>query len=210
MSKTKPLLAVGMILLFIGLAFSPATATTSRLVELNKEELPTISFLNDLSLAMSEASNLEQLLEIVNDFRADNGRHPFLALLLQFIVGIISLGNKVNGIRPFRKDAFIMSWGFTNKINPFKDNKFELYRPLTLWRYSGKSNLLLNSRTLIISFSPFNVKMLTGRQIGLMTNFAGIYIHRETTIMKQSITFFMGYANAVRGFDLSTLNIWGQ
>ena len=73
MSKTKPLLAVGMILLFIGLAFSPATATTSRLVELNKEELPTISFLNDLSLAMSEASNLEQLLEIVNDFRADNG-----------------------------------------------------------------------------------------------------------------------------------------
>jgi len=210
MSKTKPLLAVGMILLFIGLAFSPATATTSRLVELNKEELPTISFLNDLSLAMSEASNLEQLLEIVNDFRADNGRHPFLALLLQFIVGIISLGNKVNGIRPFRKDAFIMSWGFTNKINPFKDNKFELYRPLTLWRYSGKSNLLLNSRTLIISFSPFSVKMLTGRQIGFMRNFAGIYWHRETTIGEKSHTFFMGKTAGVRGFDLSILNILGQ
>jgi hypothetical protein len=103
-----------------------------------------------------------------------------------------------------------MSWGFTNKINPFRNNKFELYRPLTLWYYSGKSSLLVNSRTVIISFSPFKIKMLTGRQIGFMRNFAGVYWHRETTLGGKSFTLFLGKSAAVRGFDLSILNVFGQ
>lgn len=208
MSKTKVALAVVMVLLFIGLAFSPVTARNSRQELI--EKMPTVDFLNDLSLAMSEASNLEQLLEIVNDFIANNGRHPFLILLLEIIIGIINVSNKIDGIRPLRKNAFVMSWGFTNKINPFKDNKIDLYRPLTIWRYTGKSNLILNSRTVIISFSPFKIKMLTGRQIGFMRNFAGIYWHRESTLGSKSFTLFLGKSAAVRGFDLSLLNILGQ
>lgn len=207
MSKTKVALAVGMILLFIGLAFSPVTAKTTSLTGI-KEEVPT--FLNELSDAMAEATSCSELLEIVNDFMADYGRHPFLVLLLQIIIGIMNVSNKIDGIRPLRKNAFVMSWGFTNKINPFKDNKIDLYRPLTIWRYTGKSNLILNSRTVIISFSPFRIKMLTGRQIGFMRNFAGIYWHRESTLGSKSFTLFLGKSSAVRGFDLSLLNVLGQ
>ena len=208
MSKTKVVLAVGMILLFIGLAFSPATARTSSLPKL--EQTPAVDLLNKLSLEMSKATNYNELIEIIQDFITDYGRHPFLVLLLQIVIGIMNVSNKIDGIRPLRKNAFVMSWGFTNKINPFKNNNVDLYRPLTLWYYSGKSNLILNSRTIIISFSPFQIKMLTGRQIGFMRNFAGLYWHRETTLGSKSFTLFMGKSTTVRGFDLSFLNILGQ
>ena len=118
--------------------------------------------------------------------------------------------NRVNGLRPLKTNAFIMSWGFANKINPFKENKLQLFRPLTAWYYSGKSKLILNSKTIIIDFDPFNIKLLTGRQVGFMRNFAGIYLHRETTLTEKSYTFFMGKTAATRGFDLSGLNIIGQ
>jgi len=208
MSKTKVVLAVGMILLFIGLAFSPATARTSSLPKL--EQTPAVDLLNKLSLEMSKATDYNELIATIQKFITDYGRHPFLVLLLQIIIGIMNISNKIDGIRPLRKNAFIMSWGFTNKINPFKNNNVDLYRPLTLWYYSGKSNLILNSRTVIISFSPFQIKMLTGRQIGFMRNFAGLYWHRETTLGSKSFTIFMGKSTAVRGFDLSFLNILGQ
>jgi len=208
MSKTKVVLAVGMILLFIGLAFSPATAKPSSLTQL--KELPAVDLLNKLSLEMSKATDYNELIATIQKFITDYGRHPFLVLLLQIIIGIMNISNKIDGIRPLRKNAFIMSWGFTNKINPFKNNNVDLYRPLTLWYYSGKSNLILNSRTVIISFSPFQIKMLTGRQIGFMRNFAGLYWHRETTLGSKSFTIFMGKSTAVRGFDLSFLNILGQ
>ena len=65
-------------------------------------------------------------------------------------------------------------------------------------------------RTIIIDFQPFKINMLTGRQIGFMRNFAGIYSHRETTLTQKSHTFFMGKTAAIRGFDLSILNILGQ
>ena len=208
MSKTKVILAIGMILLFIGLAFSPATAKPSSLTQL--KELPAVDLLNKLSLEMSKATDYNELIATIQKFITDYGRHPFLVLLLQIIIGIMNISNKIDGIRPLRKNAFIMSWGFTNKINPFKNNNVDLYRPLTLWYYSGKSNLILNSRTVIISFSPFQIKMLTGRQIGFMRNFAGLYWHRETTLGSKSFTIFMGKSTAVRGFDLSFLNILGQ
>lgn len=224
MLRNKVIIAVGIVLLFIGLAVSPVTASTNEKVRyaifgengiLQQFEMPfneakeIDGLLGELIERMGSATSNSDLLDIINDFMNSYFGRPFLTLILQLLIKFISINHRVNGLRPLRKKAFIMSWGFANKINPFKENKFQLYRPINLWYYSGKSNFLANSRTFILG-SPFSVKMLTGRQIGLMTNFAGIYIHRETTITKQSITFFMGYANAVRGFDLSTLNIWGQ
>ena len=213
MSRTKPLIAIGVIISFIALAFSPVSSqiaireSTKELVEQVKE-VPV--FFEDLALAMSKATSYSELIDIIDSFMDKWGRHPFLELLLEFIKGIMNVGNKLNIIRPLRKDAFVMSWGFAKKINPFKDNEFQLYRPITAWFYSGKSNLILNSRTVIITFFPFTVKMLTGRQFGLMRNFAGVYLHRETTLTDKSFTLFMGKTAAVRGFDLSILNVIGQ
>ena len=209
MSRTKILLAMGIILMFVGLSFSPATARITKIDF--KEELKDMeNTIPVLMEEMSKASSFTELLDVLNTFMQGRTNRPIIGLILMIIREIMDIMNRINGLRPLKTNAFIMSWGFANKINPFKDNKFQLYRPLTAWAYSGKSNVLVNSRTIIIDFQPFSIKMLTGRQIGLMRNFAGIYSHRETTLSQKSHTFFMGKTAAVRGFDLSVLNILGQ
>lgn len=209
MSKTKVLLAMGIILLFVGLSVSPATAKVIK-TDLTEKLNDMEGIIPELMEKMSQATSLSHLLEILTTFTKGRGNHPIIGLIMMIIREIMDVMNKINGLRPLKTNAFIMSWGFSNKINPFKDNKFQLYRPFTAWCYSGKSNLILNSRTIIIDFQPFKINMLTGRQIGLMRNFAGIYFHRETTLTDKSYTFFMGKTATVRGFDLSILNILGQ
>ena len=207
MSKTKVMLAMGIILLFIGLSFSPATA---KVIKTDLIELNDMDIIPELMEKMSQATSLSHLLEILTTFTKGRVNYPIIGLIMMIIREIMDVMNKINGLRPLKTNAFIMSWGFSNKINPFKNNKFQLYRPFTAWCYSGKSNLILNSRTIIIDFQPFKINMLTGRQIGFMRNFAGIYSHREATLTQKSYTFFMGKTAAVRGFDLSILNIIGQ
>lgn len=209
MSKTKVLLAMGIILLFVGLSVSPATAKVIK-TDLTEKLNDMEGIIPELMEKMSQATSLSHLLEILTTFTKGRGNHPIIGLIMMIIREIMDVMNKINGLRPLKTNAFIMSWGFSNKINPFKDNKFQLYRPFTAWCYSGKSNLILNSRTIIIDFQPFKINMLTGRQIGFMRNFAGIYFHREITLTDKSYTFFMGKTAAVRGFDLSILNILGQ
>ena len=209
MSKIKILLAMGIILMFIGLSFSPATAKIIK-TDLSEKIENMEGVIPALMDEMSKATSCAQLMDILTDFMKGSGNHPIIGLIMMIIKEIMGIMNRINGLRPLKTNAFVMSWGFASKINPFKDNKFQLYRPLTGWAYSGKSNLILNSRTIIIDFQPFSIKMLTGRQIGLMRNFAGIYSHRETTLTQKSHTFFMGKTAAVRGFDLSVLNILGQ
>lgn len=209
MSKTKVLLAMGIILLFVGLSVSPATAKAIK-TDLTEKLNDMEGIIPELMEKMSQATSLSHLLEILTTFTKGRGNYPIIGLIMMIIREIMDVMNKINGLRPLKTNAFIMSWGFSNKINPFKDNKFQLYRPFTAWCYSGKSNLILNSRTIIIDFQPFKINMLTGRQIGFMRNFAGIYSHRETTLTQKSYTFFMGKTAAVRGFDLSILNILGQ
>jgi len=207
MSKTKVMLAMGIILLFIGLSFSPATA---KVIKTDLIELNDMDIIPELMEKMSQATSLSHLLEILTTFTKGRGNNPIIGFIMMIIIEIMDVMNKINGLRPLKTNAFIMSWGFSNKINPFKDKMFQLYRPFTAWCYSGKSNLILNSRTIIIDFQPFKINMLTGRQIGFMRNFAGIYSHREATLTQKSYTFFMGKTAAVRGFDLSILNIIGQ
>ncbi len=209
MSKTKVLLAMGIILLFIGLSFSPATAKVIK-TDITEKLDDMEGIIPELMGEMSQATSISHLLEILTKFTKGQGNNPIIGLIMTIIREIMDVMNRINGLRPLKTNTFIMSWGFSNKLNPFKDNKFQLYRPLTAWCYSGKSNLILNSRTIIIDFQPFKIDMLTGRQIGFMRNFAGIYSHRETTLTQKSHTFFMGKTAAIRGFDLSLLNILGQ
>lgn len=218
MLKTKGILAVGVILLFMGVAFSPALAqpieqdrfmisTIGNLttkVQLLEKDLATMEkFLPVLFEKMQSATSYSELIGIIHSFMKEWGRHPFLILLLELIIKVLNFNYKLNQLRPLRKTAFVMSWGFTNKLLPFGKNKFNLAKPFTIWYYSGRSNFLLNSRTIIIDPYPFSIRMLTGRQIGMMTHFIGVYIHRDSSYTDKIQSFFFGYAGVIRGFDLS-------
>lgn len=222
MAKTKEILAVGVILLFMGMAFSPVITATTPTQEQN--EIKTISTLSSqIKLAendmvtmekllpalmdkMKSATSMSDLINTVQAFMNEHGRRPFLVLMLTLMIKTIHLQFKFGQFRPVRKTAFIISWGFTNKILSLGKNKFNLARPFTLWYYSGRSNLVVNSRTIIIDLYPFSVKTVSGRQIGTMTNFIGLFLHSKGTIGDKTRTLFMGWAGSIRAFDLSPFN----
>jgi len=220
MTKMKGICAIGVILLFLGVTVTPVTAQTAiqDQLEVNtigamtslklseKEFLSMEKFLPALMEEMASATSYSSLVDTVQSFIAENGRHPVLTLLLSFLIKAIDFNFKINQIRPVRKNVFIMSWGFTSKFLCLGKNKLNIVRPFTLWYYSGRSNYILNSRTIVLDPYPFGIKMLTGRQIGAMADFKGLYIQRSGSIIDKAITFFFGYSSVVRGLDLSPMN----
>ncbi len=221
MSKIKALVTIGIVTLLTSVSINPVLASVIQPQDqivysicdeqgaiqtlcLSESEAKKVdALLADITEKMRTATSYDELISILIKSMKEWGRYPVLVLILSLIIKWIQLTNKINGIRPLRKNAFVISWGFTKKFNPFKENKAELYRPFTLWYYSGKSNFIVNSRTTVIDFSPFSIKSINGRQIGFMRNFAGIYIHRQTTFGENSYTLMLGRAMTVRGFDLS-------
>jgi len=215
----KGMLTIGVILLFLGATVSSVTAQTVmddqleekytetlQQLQLAKEDIVSMqNFMPQLMEKMSTATSYANLVDIIQSFIQENGRHPVLVLLLSLLIKGIDFNYKINQLRPLRKNVFIMSWGFTHKILSLGKNKFNIIRPCTMWFYSGKSNFILNSRTIILDPYPFGIKMLTGRQIGLMSDFKGIYIHRSGSIADNAITFFFGFTSVVRGMDLSPM-----
>jgi len=229
MLKRKSLLAIAVIILFLGLSLSPVTAKVSlkekiefgligedgkisfETIKLSVEKIREVEgLLAQLMEKMQSADNYDQLINIVNSYKMEWGRFPFLTLLLALIQRFLKITHNLNQLRPIRRDAFIMSWGFGAKLNPFKENKFKLLVPIKLWYYTGRGPLYINSRTLIVDPCPFSIKSLTGRQIGCMRNFVGIYFYRHNTLTDKTYTFMLGRSGTVRGFDLSPFNVWNQ
>jgi hypothetical protein len=219
--KTKGTIAVGVILLFMGMALSPIISATPTPVQ---KEVATVNALSsNIKLAQSDlvtmealmpaliekmktATSTSDLINILQSFSSMHGNRLGLILVLNLAIKIIKLEDKIAGLRPVRKTAFIMSWGFTNKLLAWGKSKTSLARPFTLWLYSGRSNLVLNSRTIIVDFRPFSIKMATGFQLGMMTNFIGFYHFGKNMLGEKARTFFMGYAGSIRAFDLSPFN----
>jgi hypothetical protein len=222
MTKIRGIFALSVIVLFMGLAVSPATAETPIEAQVQDQVQTTISgiksvqltvkdmiaigdFLPTLVEEMKTATSYTELIDTIQKLALEYGRSPILVLFLNLLIKSIDFNFKIGQLRPLRRTAFIMSWGFTNKFLSLGKNKLNIVRPFTSWYYSGKSNLLLNSRTVILDLHPFSIRTLTGRQIGFMSEFIGLYIHRSSTIGDKAITLFFGHAQTIRGFDLSPL-----
>lgn len=219
MVKIKGLVAVGVILLFLGLAMNPATAkatinnrfevnTIGHLasVQLSDQDLTTMEkFLPLLIEKMQTVTSFSQVIEVVQSLIKEYGRHPILVLILTLVIKSINFSYKFGQFRPVRQNAFVISWGFTHKLFSYRSLGVQMIRPLTGWYYSGASNVVLDSRTIILDPYPLGVKMVTGRQIGFMTGFVGLYIHRSGTNFENAMTYFVGYASVIRAFDLSPL-----
>ena len=221
MSRIKEIIATGVILLFMGMAISPVIATTPTQVQ---NELKTINALSSqIKLAendiitmekmlptlmekMKSATSLNGLISTLQGFMKEYGRRPGLVILLTLMIKTIDFQYKLGQFRPVRKTAFILSWGFTNNILNLGKNKLNLAKPFTMWYYASGSNRIMNSRTIIFDFYPFGVKMVTGRQVGMMTNFIGPYLHSKGILGDKMHTLFFGWAASIRAFDLSPFN----
>jgi hypothetical protein len=223
MSKNKTLVATGIVLLFVGLAFSPVTtAEPTQNIRLAAQEFKELDeVLSDLVDKIAEAHDYDEVLEILNDFKNNCDRFPNLKNLLEKIIDLINkILNLLNFelvkikdryyLYPLCKDyKFIISYGTYNRLNPFKDNEINIVKPgFTMWRYHGKQGILNKNsgRTVIIDRHPFNIKRLSGTQVGLMKGFTGVYFDIESERTGKTYTFFMGRAVRAFGIELMPLS----
>ena len=225
MIKSKSILAIGMVALFIGLSFSPVTA--DEIKEENETETYDVEIavvdegiiktetikltereVGQLQLALAEvmekletADNADDVMDIIGTFPFFNGKHPILTWILNFF-SVYKLP---------RSRAFVFSHGWGYKINPFKGNTVDLYRPFTMWQYSTRSRFTIPipAKTFIMRFSPFNVNFLHGTQIGMMSRFIGLYIYISQPVPQKSYTFFMGTARHIGGLDFKLSPLLG-
>jgi|GEM_PF-1066041 hypothetical protein len=115
---------------------------------------------------------------------------------------IFDLLDEHNSFNLMEKRVFIISYGKTKLQNPLKGFQVNLLRPsIILWYYPGLQ-FLIKDKTIIIDPNPFNIRVLDGRQIGLMQGFIGVYIFIPGSSGYNTV-FFIGYAKRVLALDLS-------
>ena len=196
MLKRKTIISIVVILLFVGLSFIPTTACVVKETTLlpNNET----GLLYDLCDRIQTADNEQDFIDIIDNFLKDKrvAKYPFLVKLLKSICDDNNFG---------RRQTFIISYGSTNRLPFFaKEQKTKIIKPLTFWRYGEPKLLLLpKSKTVIVERDSYDVKTISGRQIGFMIGFAGFYIERDSILSDKSYVFFIGRAIAVRGFKIN-------
>jgi len=102
------------------------------------------------------------------------------------------------------KRVLVFSHGRTMISNPMKRLQVRAIKPSTFfWYYSGDFDNKVPSKTYILDLKPMNVKVLDGRQVGMIRRFVGFYIYIPMESTHQSNVFFLGYAYQAVGMDLS-------
>jgi len=222
MKKYTPVLVLGVVLLFFGITASPIVADN------HKEDTVTISFveedtvlstqtlvltatdLKELDNMLSElleqiqsAPDYDTALSIIEDYMMKCNRNPKLSTLFSFLMKTMFNPREFYSFSPFMQNVVVMSSGYTNNIFSVRGTRIHMHRFLLFWFYSSNSNLLVSSITSIMDPYPFSIKTMTGRQVGLLRGFTGVYITQHSNMANKDYTYFMGHARCVLGYDFS-------
>ena len=220
----KKIIAIGIILLFIGVAFSPVNAKEIRTTEVKDEKIELV--LTDVDaegnliskvfkLTEIEFDSLQEILtKIVDEFKIFDGsiidvilrwledKLPYLYEIVMIIVKAIRelKNNILDGLGNLAKYT-VISIGSGYKFNPFKKSSMTIrQRAFTRWHYSGTGTV--KGKTHINYPMMLKGRTISGRQIGYMKNFTGFYIYNAKNLPQQSFTFFIGRAELAMGFRL--------
>ena len=224
----KQIFIIGVIVLFTGLTLNPAIAQelpeneiqektikmeytianldgsiTTEKIELTDQEFSGLQdILSELMEKLESANDLDEIKDTIDSTLHRNGffgcEHPILNWILNFL-SLYKLP---------RSRAYVISQGWSFKINPFKNHNLNIYRPLTVWQYSNRWGYDIPGKTFILKPSPFNTEVLHGRQIGMMTHFFGLYIFVSQPCPQKCWTFFMGSARHIGGIDFTLSPSW--
>jgi hypothetical protein len=221
MRKKAPF-AVGIMFLFVALAFQASALTPSTTCIEDQEANAVDTFMNNVEKAASESTNVNDFFDKVLTLSNNPDVHRFpilqeiLGKLFCFMNGMdwgllkgTSLGNRlsdlISRISPnARPDYIVISYGVYKRLNRFKENTLTRLKPgLSMWRYSDAS-IFVKGRTLVLERKPFGIhQRVVGPQIGLMRGFKGIYFDHESKLTANSYVFFIGHAHRIRVFDLT-------
>jgi hypothetical protein len=167
-------------------------------VSLPQEDVDSfLSKIKDLSEQINTDETYRGLLKIFADFSDSMDGNSPLDRQIFNTLGDINLG--VLG-----KRVFVMSYGHGLHINPLRKFQINLFRPSHLfWYYPSTTHSLFADRTIVIDPNPVRIRIMDGRQIGIMKRFIGIYVFIPGKSTMENTVFFVGYAYRVMGLDLS-------
>ena len=220
MIKNNKMIVIGVIVLFVGLAIGPVTANEFPENELQDEvvniecalfDLDDSATIEKFTLSEQEFKELEGMLsEFMEKIQSATDRNDIVNIIDTFFGNkypvLSSILKPLNIYKMFRNRAFVISQGWSYKLNPFKDNSVEARKPFNCWYYSDQSKFEMLSRTFILRHGrllDMDIECLRGMQIGMMTRFRGIYIYVARSPPEKSYTFFMGTAHHIMGLDFT-------
>lgn len=212
----RKITAIIIILIFVGLSLSSANASNRS--ENKKEELLTLIYQTiksdgsiieeSVDITEKEANTLQKVLsEIIEKTQSEDNSEKILDKIKDFLKEkFINFYNKVkellNNIKIRLSKTYIISYGKSYKLNPFKKSEVKLSQKFSAWYYYCKEGLV-KGKTLMFKPLKLKAEVLEGTQFGYMTDFKGIYLYIAKKIPEQSFTFFFGSTSRVIGFDFN-------
>lgn len=219
MKKKYGIIAIGIMALFLSLAFSPATAQDMKDTDDEKVFLEYSYVSEDGSRIFEKLKitqeDLEELQTKLSEiFEKIKNKFDFCKIkamiykikLLAKYPKLRELTLKLIKIMPRKTSAFVMSYGSCYKLNPLRKTELKIRNKFTMWRYSGQTTV--QPRTYILRPFRKDFDVLKGMQVGFMTKFTGLYIYLAQKMPKMSYTFFIGNARFIQGFDLDISNLY--
>ena len=216
----RKIIAIWIILLLIAIPINIAGASeTSEKEEKNSAilaELTTVAsdgslIIKNLQISEEDLAELESALSMIMDqIQSKNDLDE--NVLRDIIEKILGDNNPLFGriLRLFRtlkltrNRGFVISSGHGRDYSPLKRISFKISKKAAIWHYN--SNGIINDRTIILKPLALNMKILNGRQFGVMTGFLGVYLSVSRGFLKESYTMFMGTARHINGIQLSPNN----
>lgn len=104
-----------------------------------------------------------------------------------------------SNLRISKNRGFVISSGHGIDLSPLKKITFKIRKKVGFWHYN--SNGMTADRTIIVKPLALNMKILNGRQFGIMSGFLGIYISVSKGFLRESYTMFMGTARHINGVE---------
>ena len=162
------------------------------------------------SLFLSEA-DLNHLTDAIDQMMKDiaNGENPH-DVMLQLVTKRVAwkypllsaMMTVLIRLRMIHNPVFIISQGWSYTLNPLRNTTLDLYRLVGIWQY-GPGTMVKPSTTVIMrhGYGTWEKEVLLGRQIGMMSNFYGLWLHIPKSPPQKSYTFVIGFAYHVIGFD---------
>jgi len=214
--KKRKILAIGVVVLFFAISLSHVEASEISQIPENKPFLIEFGIINSdemfttevLSIAEEDLTELENALTLLMSKTESTSDFDwsFLRNLLEKIFGEDnSLFGSIFGIysslKLSRNRGFVISSGHGIDISPLKTISPKIRKKLGFWYYN--SNGFNDDKTIIVKPITLSLKILTGRQVGIMTGFFGIYLSVSRGFLSNNYKFFMGTAKHINGFDLS-------
>lgn len=219
MKIKRKILAIGVVVLFFAISLSHIEASEISQTTENKPILIEFGSISSdetftrevLYITEEDFTDLENAFKLLMSKTESTSDFDwsFLRNLLEQIFGddnslIGSIFGMYSSLKKSRNRGFVISSGHGIDISPLKKISPKIHKKLGFWYYN--SNGFNDDKTIIVKPITLSLKILTGRQVGIMSGFFGVYISVSKGFLSSNYKFFIGTAKHINGFDFSPDN----